>query len=256
VPIIGVIPARGGSQRLPGKNIRPILGKPLVAYTIEAALEASTLARVIVSTDDDEIARISRDFGAEVVMRPKELASATAPIDDALRHVVDFLRENEGLSIEAVVSMQANNPVRKGGEIDDVVRRLIATPWATAVATAYKLSERPEWAKIVIDEQTMEIRPFMDAGTMYRMQDLRRLYLLDGATIAVPTEVLQKAAGDGRVHVYLGERIVIEVHDPMYAVEIDELEDVQLAEFYLARWPRTIAQRLHGGSAPLTPARS
>jgi hypothetical protein len=60
------------------------------------------------------------------------------------------------------------------------------------------------------------------------------LYLLDGATIAVPTEVLQKAAGDGRVHAYLGERIVIEVHDPMYAVEIDELEDVQLAEFYLA----------------------
>jgi len=233
--VIGVIPARGGSQRLPGKNILRILGKPLIEYTIEIALQATMLDRVVVSTDHDGIADIAKAFGAEVVMRPKELATAEAPIDDALRHVVNFLKTNEGSSTEIVVSMQANDPVRRQGEIDEIVRRLMATPWATSIATAYKISQRPEWAKRIINEETMEIRPFLDPGTNFRMQDLPDLYLLDGSIIAVRTEVLERAAGDKRVHAYLGDRVAIFVHDSKYAVEIDELEDIELAEFYLSR---------------------
>lgn len=233
--VIGVIPARGGSQRLPGKNLLPVLGKPLVAYTIEVALQASSLDRVLVSTDHPRIAEVAKSFGAEVVIRPKELATADAPIDDSLRHVVKNLKANGGSAPEIVVLMQANNPVRKKGEVDEVVSKLTAAPWATAVATAYKISERPEWAKRIVDRETMEIRPFSDPGTNFRMQDLPDLYLLDGSVMAVRVEVLEKTAGDKRVHAYMGDRVVIMVHDSKYAVEIDDIEDVELAQFYLSR---------------------
>lgn len=234
VAAIGVIPARGGSQRLPSKNLLPVQGKPLIAYTIEVALQASSLDRVFVSTDHPRIAETAKMFGAEVIIRPEDISTAESPIDDSLRHVMDYLKTKDGYQTDVVVSMQANMPVRKEGEIDQVVQKLKSTPWATAVATAYKVSQRPEWAKIVVHEETMEIRPFMDAGTAYRMQDLPDLYLLDGSTIALRADVLQKTSGDRRVHAYLGNRVVIEVHDSMYAVEIDELADVKLAEFYLS----------------------
>lgn len=232
--VVGVIPARGGSQRLPRKNLLRLLGKPLMLYTLEKALEAATLDRVVVSTDDDEIASIARTCGADVITRPSELATADAPIDDALRHVVRRLRTEQRFVADIVVSMQANNPVRRKGEIDEVVQRLMETSWATAVATAYRVSQRPEWSKQVIDNLTMEIRPFMDAGAKYRMQDLSDLYLLDGSVIAIRAEVLEKTAGDRRVHAYLGDRVTILVHDAKYAVELDTAQDVERAEFYLS----------------------
>jgi CMP-N,N'-diacetyllegionaminic acid synthase len=233
--VIGVIPARGGSQRLPGKNLLRILGKPLIVYTIEAALEAATLDAVFVSTDDEAIAAVAMAAGAEVMPRPPELATAAAALDDALRHVLAHVSSKTGQQVDVVVSMQANNPVRRKGEVDEVVARLRETPWATAVATAYKLSQRPEWAKRVVDSATLEIRPYMDAGTRYRMQDLEDLYLLDGATIAVRAAILQASAGDRRVHAYLGDRARILIHHPKYAVEIDNALDVERAEFYLSR---------------------
>lgn len=231
--MIGVIPARGGSQRLPGKNLFLLRGTPLIAYTIEMALKASSLKRVFVSTDNPDIAETAKIFNAEVVMRPQELATDESPIDDALRHVVEYLRAEQGFHTDIVVSMQANVPIRKDGEIDRLVQGLQATAWATAIATACKVSQRPEWAKLLISEGTMEIRSLMEAGTSYRTQDLPDLYFLDGSIIAVRAEVLQNTAGDRRVHAYLGDRVIIEVHDPMYALEIDELQDVRLAEFYL-----------------------
>lgn len=231
--VVGIIPARGGSQRLPAKNVLPLCGKPLIAYTIEAALQSTKLDRFIVSTDDPEIGEVASHLGAEVVVRPKELATLEAPIDDSLRHVVSFLEEKENFLPGIVVLMQANNPIRKKGEIDAVLNKLIGVPWATAVGTAYKVKQRPEWAKLLISEETMEIRPFLDAGVAYRIQDLPDLYLLDGSVLAVRADVLKKTAGDRRVHAYLGDRVVIEVHERMYATEIDEWEDLKLAECFL-----------------------
>ena len=210
-------------------------GKPLIAYTIETALQAASLDKVLVSTDDAEIAEVANRFGAQVIDRPSELATADAPIDDSLRHVVNHLKQKEGFTTDIVVAMHANNPVRKKGEIDQVVSRLKATPWATAIATAYKVTQRPEWSKLVVDQRTMEIKPAMDPGANYRIQDLPDRYLLDGSNIALRTEVLERTAGDRRVHAYLGERVVILVHETKYATEIDEAEDVGLAEYYLSQ---------------------
>jgi CMP-N-acetylneuraminic acid synthetase len=211
-----------------------IAGKPLIAYTIEAALKARFLGRVIVSTDDESIALVAKRHGAEVIMRPEALARDVSPIDDAYRHVLERLEEGKGFKPSVVVGMQANVPVRKNGEIDLVVERLLNTPWATAVATAYRIKERPEWMKRVKNQSTMEIQPFADPGTNYRMQDLPDLYLIDGGTIAVRAEVLKRTDGDRRVHAYMGDHVVIMEHERRFAVEIDDHEDVDLAEFFLS----------------------
>lgn len=232
---VGVIPARGGSERLPGKNIRLIAGKPLITYTIEAATQAACLSEVIVSTDDEQIARVATEYGSRVVLRPAELARADSPVDDALRHAGDHAQRHEDTPIDIVVFMQANVPVRKDGEIDEVVAKLRATPWATAVATGYRVQQRPEWMKRIMDRATMEIEPLMDAGTAYRTQDLPDLYLLDGAIVAVRTDVLRETVGDRRVHAYMGNRVVIVEHDPKYAVEVDEEADIEFAGFLLTR---------------------
>jgi CMP-N-acetylneuraminic acid synthetase len=152
-----------------------------------------------------------------------------------MRHAREEVEADGRGPIDVVVCMQANVPVRRDGEIDTVVRRLRATAWATAVATGYAIEQRPEWMKRIRDRSTMEIAPFMDAGTAYRTQDLPELYLLDGAIVAVRTEVLQKTAGDRRVHAYMGDRVVIVPHEPKYAVEIDSVPDLDLAEFFLTR---------------------
>ncbi|MCH8326758.1 MAG: acylneuraminate cytidylyltransferase family protein, partial [Bacteroidetes bacterium] len=94
--IIAIIPARGGSKGIPRKNIRLLAGKPLIAYTIEHALEARQVDRTIVSTDDTEIAAVARQYGAEVLMRPPELATDSASSELALLHVLSLLEKKEG----------------------------------------------------------------------------------------------------------------------------------------------------------------
>ncbi len=232
---LGVIPARGGSLRLPGKNTLPIAGKPLIAYSIEMALRAACLDALVVSTDDGAIAATASAYGARVVARPPALARADSPIDEAMRHAREEVEADGRGPIDVVVCMQANVPVRREGEIDAVVGRLRETPWVTAVATGYAIEQRPEWMKRIRDRSTMEIEPFMDAGEAFRTQDLPDLYLLDGAIVAVRADVLDKTQGDRRVHAYMGTRVVIVPHEPKYAVEVDEAPDVEVAEFFLTR---------------------
>src|SRR3972149_6348384 len=100
--ILCVIPARGGSKRVSNKNIRKILSQPLIAYTIQSALQSRLCNKVIVSTDDSEIAAVAKDFGAEVITRPNELAMDNSPIDDALRHAVRHYEKKDGLHADIV----------------------------------------------------------------------------------------------------------------------------------------------------------
>lgn len=232
--ILCVIPARGGSKRVPNKNIRNVLGKPLIAYTVESALESSLCTKVVVSTDDSEIARASKKIGADIIMRPDDIALDTSPIDDALRHAVRSLEKEEGVKYDIVVLLQANVPVRKKGEIDEVIKKLLKIKDATAVVTVYAIDQRPEWMKM-IDLDTGGIKPFMELTNLYRKQDLPELYLLDGAIIAVRTDALIETEGIKRIHSYLGDRVYPFIHDAKYAVEIDEEKDLELAEYYLLK---------------------
>ncbi len=227
--VIGIIPARGASERLKDKNTMPLCGKPLIAYTIEAALQAEVLDRVIVSTDSEQIAEVAMTRGAEVVRRPDELATATAPIDGALRHVVSYLADTEGYRTDITALLLANIPIRAEGVIDQVVAKLIETG-AETVATAYEINQRPEWMKRLIDDRAV---PYMPASKQYRMQDLEKLYLLDGAVTAIRVDTLMQTQGDTRVHAFMGQDIRLVLQDGIYAVEVDTPNDLWLAECLL-----------------------
>ena len=118
---IGVITARGGSKGIPKKNIKPLLGKPLIYYTIAEAKKSKSLTRLFVSTDDEKIAKISREYGVEVIMRPAKFATDESRTELALVHVIESLREKEGYEADAVVTLEPTSPLRTAKLIDRCV---------------------------------------------------------------------------------------------------------------------------------------
>lgn len=122
---LAIIPARGGSKGIPRKNVALLAGKPLIAHTIDAALQASLVTRVIVSTDDAEIAEVSLTHGAEVVIRPTNLAGDLARSEDALLHVLEELSRNEGYVPDIVVFLQCTSPLTSATDIDGTIDRLL-----------------------------------------------------------------------------------------------------------------------------------
>jgi CMP-N-acetylneuraminic acid synthetase len=122
--VLAVIPARGGSKGLPRKNILPLAGKPLIAYSIEAALASKLITRVVVSTDDQEIAEISRAYGAEVpFMRPAELAGDRAKVVDAINHTLRGLEGREGYKPRVLATLYPTHPFRTPEMLDELVSR-------------------------------------------------------------------------------------------------------------------------------------
>ena len=120
--VVAIIAARGGSKGLPGKNIRPLAGKPLIAYSVEAAKASPYVDRVIVTTDSPEIAEVARKFGAEVpFMRPPELAQDLTPTEPVLAHAEEWLEREEGYRVDIVVFLQPTDIFRKRAMIDETV---------------------------------------------------------------------------------------------------------------------------------------
>ncbi len=123
--ILAIIPARGGSKGIPRKNITPLLGKPLLAYTVAQALETPAITRTVVSTDDAEIGAVAEQYGAEVVWRPAEISGDTASSESALRHALDHLRDIAGYDPDLVVFLQATSPQRQARDIQNAINVLI-----------------------------------------------------------------------------------------------------------------------------------
>lgn len=228
--ILCVIPARGGSKGFKNKNVIPLYGKPLIGYTIEAALESKLLNKIAVSTDDKKIAKVATRYKVQVIKRPKKFATDSAPIEDAIRHAVKYLKSNDGYVPEIVVWLQANVPIRKRGQIDKVVRRLMSSR-ADSAATVYPVSQYPQWMKIM-DKQGF-LFPLFPGFKRYRRQDVKTLYLLDGAVVAIKRKVLMETAGKRGVHIFMGKKTIAVVQDKKYSIEIDKKEDLELARFIL-----------------------
>ncbi len=124
--VLCIIPARGGSKRLPRKNLRTVAGKPLLVHSVEHTLASGLVGRTVVSTDDAEIADVARRSGAEVVMRPAELANDVATSESALLHVLAHLADTESYTPDLVVFLQCTSPVRRRDEIDRAIETLLA----------------------------------------------------------------------------------------------------------------------------------
>ena len=219
--ILLIIPARGGSKGLKNKNIKLLVGKPLIGYAIEAALESKLADKIVVSTEDKKIAEVSRNYGIQVVDRPIEYSTDTAPIEWALRHAVRHLEENEKYFADIVVWLQANVPIRKRGQIDNVVHKLSDT-MADSTITVTEVTQRPELMKMMNGDRVIQLAA--KTKEIRRQEFGESLYIADGAVLAMRTEVLMGA------HVYLGEDIRGIVEGAEYAIEIDEQFDFDVAE--------------------------
>ena len=132
--ILGIIPARGGSKGIPRKNITPLAGKPLISYTIEQACHSNFINRLVVSTDDPEIATVSQQFGAEVVRRPTELSGDMVSSESALLHTLHHLASKENYQPDLVVFLQCTSPLTLAEDIDGTVQALLHHQADTALA--------------------------------------------------------------------------------------------------------------------------
>lgn len=142
--ILALIPARGGSKSIPRKNIRPFAGHPLIAYSIAAALASELVTRVVVSTDDEEIAAIAREYGAEVpFLRPFELAQDDTPDLPVFQHALYWLAEEEGYHPDIVVHLRPTSPLRQTGHIDQAVLQLLEHPEADSIRSVIVPFQNP-----------------------------------------------------------------------------------------------------------------
>lgn len=231
---LGIVPARKGSQRFPNKHHTPLLGRPMFAYTLEAARASELLSKVVVSSDDLQLQSLTEQYGFEFIRRPEKLSTLTSPLEDALRHACRLLKQRDQFQPDAVVVLLGNIPVRKSGQIDAVIRRLGELPEATAICTAQEVRLRPEWMKVLKERDSGQALPFLTGNHPYRAQDCPKLYLMDGAVAAVRRETLFATEGDRSLHAWLGERTFLFVQDhPMFSLEVDYPDQRELAEWYL-----------------------
>lgn len=199
--MLAIIPARGGSKGLPGKNIKTLAGQPLIAYTIKAALRAGLVSRVIVSTDSEEIAETARKYGAEVpFMRPAELASDTANAMDAFFHVLERLRETENVDFESFVVLQPTSPLRTAADIDSAIR-LFEQKKAKTVLSVTDFPHPPVWAQAM--NKNKQITPFFgNENLTQNRQNQKNAYLPNGAVYVFDTQFLKTHRSYFSAHTY------------------------------------------------------
>ncbi len=187
--ILGIIPARGGSKGLPRKNLALVGGKPLIAWTWEAARAAPSVTRLVVSTDDEPIAELARSAGVEVpFLRPAELANDTAKAVDVILHALGFLEERAGYRPELVLWLQPTSPLRSAEDIEAAVR-LRQGHDADAVVSVCEARHHPLWMRLLGAGDRLE--PYQgDREPPSRRQELPRVYELNGAVYLIRREVL------------------------------------------------------------------
>lgn len=226
--ILAIIPARGGSKRLPGKNIKKIGGKPMIAHAILAALGSRYIDRVIVSTDDPAIAKVAKKYGAEVpFMRPAELASDTAPTLPVLQHAVTYMESQAGFKPDLTVLIQPTNPLVRSEDVNGAIEKMIATKTNSCFSVC-EISQRPEWM-YRMDSGLVKLFLKQKTGPTKRSQELPRLAIINGSVYATKYDTLMKR---GRIR---DENTSIYVMPRERSVDIDDLFDFELAEFLLNR---------------------
>lgn len=159
--ILGIIPARGGSKSIPGKNIKLLCGRPLIAWSIEEAKKSKLLTRVIVSTDDPEIARVAKEYGAEVpFLRPKEISQDLSTDVEFLTHALGWLKKKENYEPDIVLRLPPTSPLRTAAHIDEGIQKLINTPDADAVRPICEAPKHPYKLWKVSDNKKF-LEPFL-----------------------------------------------------------------------------------------------
>jgi len=234
--VLGVITARGGSKGIPGKNIKELCGKPLIAYTIEAAQSSGALDRLIISTDDQEIAEVVRRLGVQVpFMRPAELAEDTTPHLPVMQHAVKWLHEHQGYQPDYVMILQPTSPLRQAFHIKEAVE-LIIKSGADSVLSVAEVPENYNYRKtMVVDEHGFVklISGELIYKRIARRQDLPKNYWSTGMIYLFKTDLLFHPTNPN----FYGEKTAPYIIDKKYVIDINVPEDWLTAEEALKKLP-------------------
>jgi N-acylneuraminate cytidylyltransferase len=242
---LAIIPARGGSKGIPGKNIRPFAGYPLIAYSIAAGLQARTVTRVIVSTDDEQIAAVAREFGALTpFLRPPGLAQDNSLDLPVFEHALNWLEQIEGYKPDVVVQLRPTSPLRPVGCVDDAVEALLAHPEADCVRGVVPAGQNPHkmWRLTSEDEPMTPLLKVRGVPEPYNAprQALPPVYWQTGHVDAIrAATILEKGS-------LTGDQVFPLVIDPRYTVDLDNLYD----------WAKYEWLATFGGLDHVTPGRS
>ncbi len=222
--IVAIIPARGKSKRLPRKNVKVLVGKPMIVYSIEAAKRARLIDRVIVSTEDKAIAAVSRKAGAEVINRPGILATDTAKTVDVIFHVLDELAK-ENYFPDGLVLLQPTSPLRTGQDIDGAVKEFLSRKSASVVS----VTEAPASFWWVMEGKKGSLKPVFGWKHFFsRSQDLPKISIPNGAIYVISPKTLKKYGKfylEGRTYPFLMPQD--------RSIDIDYEIDFKTAEFIL-----------------------
>lgn len=218
--VLGLIPARGGSKGLPRKNVLPLAGKPLIAWTVEAALAATSLDRVVLSTDDDEIASVAKAHGCDVPFRrPARLAQDDTPGIGPVLHALDRLP-----GYDLVVLLQPTSPLRTASDIDGAVQLCASHQWGFCVSVT-EAGKRPEWMVTLGEGGVMA--PVLDGPALLRRQDAPPVYALNGAVYVGEAEAVRRERG------FVTAETVAYVMPPERSADVDTALDLAWCEFLL-----------------------
>ncbi|MCB0704437.1 MAG: acylneuraminate cytidylyltransferase family protein [Saprospiraceae bacterium] len=224
--ILAVIPARGGSKGVPQKNIKSLAGKPLIAYTIEAAKGSEELSRWIVSTDDEAIAQVSKEWGAAVpFMRPEALATDSAKAIPVIQHALEEMEKMDGTQYDAVLMLQPTTPYRTSADIDAAIRLLRESGADSVISVVDVEGHHPARMKFLQDGRLID-PPYCEAYENQPRQELEPMYLRNGAIYLTRRETILNNSfkgSDCRALVMENER----------SVNIDTMLDFELAEFMM-----------------------
>jgi CMP-N,N'-diacetyllegionaminic acid synthase len=228
VEILAIIPARGGSKGLPGKNLRDLFGHPLISYSILAAQSTSLINRIVVSTDDNDIVNVAQKYGAEVpVIRPKEFAQDLSSDFDVFYHMLTWLKENENYVPDYVIQLRPTSPIRNIGQIENAINKLIFSDFdSLRIVTEAPITPYKMWH---IDNFDLPMIPIINADGIFEpynqaRQNLPKKYWQIGYLDVIKTDVILNKKSMS------GDSILPFLVENTFAVDIDNLEDFEKAE--------------------------
>lgn len=223
--ILGIIIARGQSKRIPRKNLKLLNSKPLISYSIKAALASKIITDVIVSTENLEIARVAKKYGARIpFMRPESLASDNSLVFPVIQHAVTEIEKIEG-KIDKVVLIQSTSPLVISEDIDGAIQKMVTEKTSSCVSIK-QVKDRPEW---MFFKKGIKFVPYTTPSSL-RTQDLPELYCLNGAVYVSSRDTIMK-----RNRLTDWDNMSAYVMPQERSVDIDEIEDFELAEFLMGK---------------------
>lgn len=229
--ILALIPARGGSKGIKHKNIKPLNGRPLISYTIEEALKSKYINRTVVSTDDNKIASVARQYGAEVpFMRPNDLAKDHIPDFPVIEHALLWF-DDKDWKVDYVVFLRPTNIFRTIDDIDRAIEKMLGSDF-DSIRGISKAVYPPYWMKRVVGEKLI---PFIETGYEgTRRQELPEVYQGNGTVEVIKRETILKKKS------MYGENIGFVIMDDIATVDIDTELDFKMAECLYPWWQKTI----------------